>query len=314
MFSVVIPLFNKAVYIEKALKSVISQTYQQFEVIIVDDGSTDDSFNKLLLAINKLQYNNIRIINQENQGVSVARNNGVKVAKYDYIAFLDADDWWESTYLEEMKLLIEEFPQAGIYGSSYYKVKDGNNIRANIGVEPSFKKGLINYCQVYAKTMYQTLWTGATILKRSIFESEHGFKPALKLGEDFDLWIRVAMKYPVVFLNKPLAYYNQDVEFSERAIGERYYKPQEHMLFTDYGEFNDYPDFRSLFEILAVYGLLPYYISGKYDYEVKSILSGIHWKNQALKYRLYYQLLPKNLVRYWFKFKKTAYKLKCKIN
>ena len=297
MFSVIIPLYNKAAYVEKAIQSVLTQTFQEFELIVVNDGSLDNSLEVVHNC--QLSIVNYQLIDQLNQGVSVARNNGVKAAKYDYIAFLDADDWWEPTYLAEMKSLIEQFPEVGIYGSSYYKVKNNQLIPAIIGVQPGFEKGLINYCQVYARTMYMPLWTGATIIKRNVFESETGFKPILKLGEDFDLWIRVAMKYPVALLNKPLAYYNQDVEQTYRAIGDKLYEPQEHMLFSNYGEFVKNPDFRFLFERLALYGLLPYYLSGKNKKEVTEILAGIDWAKHELKYKLYYRILPVSLVRCW---------------
>ena len=181
---------------------------------------------------------------------------------------------------------------------------------APIGVESNFEQGIINYCQVYAKTLCMPLWTGATIIKKSIFESENGFKPNLKLGEDFDLWVRVAMKYPVAFLNKQLANYNQDVELQYRAIGEKLYEPQEHMLFIDYGDINNDPDFRYLFERLALYGLLPYYLAGKNKNETKAILSGINWKQHDFKYRLYYRILPKTIVRLWMRFLKIGSILK----
>lgn len=288
---------------EKAINSVLSQTYREFELIVVNDGSTDDS----LEVVRNLQLStfNFQLLTQSNLGVSIARNNGVKVAKYDYIAFLDADDWWEPTYLEEMKRLIEEFPQAGIYGSGYFLIKNGVKRIATVGVEADFKKGEINYCRTYSNTLCMPLWTGATIIRKTIFESEHGFKPSLKLGEDFDLWIRVVQKYPVVILNKSLSNYNQDVELAHRAIGEKLYEPHEHMLFTDYGALQSNPEFRFLYERLAVYGLLPYYLAGKNKKEVTRILSGIHWKNHAFKYKLYYKILPKSFVQVWI----TAMKL-----
>ena len=314
MFSVIIPLYNKADYIEKAIKSVLNQTFQEFELIIVNDGSTDNGFeivNNLIVS----RTPSVLVINQENQGVSVARNNGLKIAQFKYIAFLDADDWWESTYLQELKGLIEEYPQAGIYGSGYYLVKKGHKHVAQIGIESNFQKGLINYCQVYSKTLCMPLWTGATVIKKSIYISEDGFKPALKLGEDFDLWIRVALKYPVAILNKPLANYNQDVELSGRAIGKKLYEPSEHMLFTDYGVLNENPDFRCLYENLAVYGLLPYYLANnnKNKKEAAAILSSINWYNQEFKYRLYYRILPKNIIRTWFLFLKIGSQIKNKV-
>jgi len=316
LFSVIIPLHNKAAYVEKAIRSVLSQTFQEFELIVVNDGSTDESLKNLQFTIYNLQLpeEKIRIIEQQNQGVSIARNNGVKEAKYDYIAFLDSDDSWEPTYLEEMKALIETYPDAGIYGSSYYLVKNGQKRKAPIGVESDFEKGMINYCQVYAKTLCMPLWTGATIIRKTIFESKKGFKPNLKLGEDFDLWVRVAMKYPVVLLNKPLANYNQDVELSGRAIGEKLYEPLEHMLFSNYSELNKDIYFRYLYERLAVYGLLPYYVAEKNKRETNDILSGINWKQHAFKYSLYYRILPKALVKSWFWLQKRGSQMKNKIH
>jgi len=304
LFSVIIPLYNKADYVQKAIESVLAQTCQKFELIVVNDGSSDNSLevihNLQLSTINyQLSTINYQLLTQTNQGVSVARNNGVKAAQYDYIAFLDADDWWEPSYLEEMKRLIEEFPEAGIYGSSYFKVKNGQPLRAIIGVAPDFNRGLINYFQVYAQTMYMPLCTCTTIIKKSIFESEKGFKPELKLGEDFDLWVRVALNYPVAFVNKPLSNYNQDVNLQYRAIGEKLYKAEEHMLFSNYDDLQKNPDFQFLYERLAVYGLLPYYLSGKNEKEVSAILSAIDWTRHEFKYKLYYKLLPKALVRLW---------------
>jgi len=316
MFSIIIPLYNKAAYIEKAIRSVMCQTYQEFEVIVVDDGSTDESFAQLSVISQQLsveepdKFIKIKIVQQENQGVSTARNNGVKLAKYDYIAFLDADDWWEPTFLREMKELIEKYPEAGIYASSYCKVKNGLLTPAIIGVEKGFEDGLINYCQVYAKTMYMPLTSITSVLKKSVFESENGFKPKLKLGEDFDLWVRVALKYPVALLNKPLAYYNQDVELTNRAIGEKLYEPDQHMLFADYSVFQSNPDFVKMFEMLAVYGLLPYYLANKNKKEVQAILKTIHWGSHNFKYRLYYKILPKWSVRFWLGLLKAGVRVK----
>ena len=310
MFSVIIPLYNKAPYVEKAIRSVLNQTFKEFELIVVDDGSTDDSLGVAKNCL--LQTINYKLIEQHNQGVSVARNNGVKKAKYPYICFLDADDWWAPTFLEEMKALIDEFPDAGIYGSAYYIVKNGRQRVAPIGVDKNFSKGLINYCRVYAKTLCMPLWTGATIIKKTIFEEENGFKPKLKLGEDFDLWIRIAMKHPVAFLNKQLAYYNQDVDVATRGVGVRFYLPEEHMLFTDYGELMNDKDFRFLYEKLALYGLLRYYLADKNKIETQKILSGINWTRHEWKYSWYYRYLPKRVVKAWFDFKKWGVTLKTK--
>ena len=325
MFSVIIPLYNKAPYVEKAIRSVAAQTFCEFELIVIDDGSTDltapqPSRNKIGTGSKGgagLTYSDIEqlidgkgiLIKQKNSGVSVARNNGVAQAKYPYICFLDADDWWAPTFLEEMKALIEEFPDAGIYGTSYYKVKNGKQIPSNLGVEDGFIKGEINYCQVYAKTLWMPLWTGAVCIPKPVFEEENGFKPALKLGEDFDLWIRIALKHKVVLVNKPLAYYNQDVEIQNRAIGPRLYKPEEHMLFTDYGKMMENEDFKILFDKLAIYGLLPYYLNNVNAVEVKNILERIDWKNTDSEFAKYYRM-PKFLTILYFRIKKKLSNIK----
>jgi len=250
-------------------------------VIIVNDGSTDDSLERIN-SIKVSRFEGLKIVNQANAGVSTARNKGVREAKYDYIAFLDADDWWEPTYLEKMKNLIDCYPEAGIYGCDYYLVKSGIRRKAKTGVDPFFSQGFINYCQVYAKTLAMPLWTGATVIRKKIFESENGFKPFLKLGEDFDLWIRVALKYNVAFLNKPLSNYNQDVELKSRAIGNLH-KPENHMLWNieylaDEEECN--PDLKQLLDNLRVYNLFPYFISKAYHKSAKQELKKVDWLKQ----------------------------------
>lgn len=318
MFSVIIPLYNKAPYIEKAIRSVTAQTCRDFELIVIDDGSKDGGFEtaKKLLDVLTPPLGGWGATCQSNQGVSVTRNNGVKLAKYDYIAFLDADDWWAPTYLEEMKNLIAQYPEAGIYGSCYYKVKNGKHIQANIGVPEGFQQGLINYFQVYAKTLWMPLWTGATVIKKNIFHENNGFKPTLKLGEDFDLWVRVALKYPVAFLNKPLAYYNQDVEQANRAIGTKLHKPQEHMLFALkelYETEKPDSDLKHLMDALRVYGLFPYYLNKSTRKEALEQLARVDWSKQsAAAYRQYYRSpvwllnLKRNIIQ-------LAWKLKQKI-
>ncbi|MFR9636421.1 MAG: glycosyltransferase family A protein [Rikenellaceae bacterium] len=231
MISIIIPLYNKAPYVEKAVRSVLSQRYSDYELIIVNDGSTDGSLLVVQQLVEEVQRDNIRVIDQANSGVAMARNNGVVAAKGDYISFLDADDWWSADYLDQMVEVIKNYPEAGIYGCGYYIVKNGRERVAQIGVESGFESGLINYCKVYATTLYMPLTSITVIIKKKVFNEFGGFKPHLKLGEDFDLWIRVALKYPVALLNRQLAYYNQDVDLKSRAVG-RLHDPKTHMLWN----------------------------------------------------------------------------------
>ena len=290
MFSVIIPLYNKAPYVAKAIESVLGQTYRDFEVIVIDDGSTDQSLEVAKTFENK----SITIISQPNSGVSTARNNGVKIAKHPYICFLDADDWWHPTFLEEMKQLITDFPDAGIYGSGYYIVKHGQERIAPIGVPQGFERGIIDYCEVYAKTLCMPLWTGAVIVPKNIFDEEGGFKSQLKLGEDFDLWIRIVLKHQVILINKPLAYYNQDVDVNNRGVAvHKTYSPVNHFIFNlDYLYDNEKNNHRLkiLLDKLRVYILLKYRMQRAFPKEYSAEIKKVDFSVQPLGVRLQYYL------------------------
>lgn len=284
-FSVIIPLYNKAPYVAKAIQSVLVQTFADYELVIVDDGSKDASAEIAEKAIDG--HANCRMIRQKNVGVSMARNNGVAATHGEYLCFLDADDWWEPTFLEEMSKLIKEYPEAGIYGTNYTIVNETKRKTrvAQVGVEEGFEKGYINYCQAYAKTMYMPLWTGAVCIPRNIFDEMHGFPQGIKLGEDFMLWIQIALKYKVAFLNKPLAYYNQDVDVDTRGVG-RLHKPDEHMLWnlTDLEPLEQSNfDYKQLVDNLRTYGLYPYYLSKNYHDQAVVELKKVDWERQSAK-------------------------------
>lgn len=290
-FSVIIPLYNKAPYVAKAIGSVLSQTFTDFELIVVNDGSTDDSATIAEQALTG--HANCKLIQQENAGVSVARNNGVAASKGAYLCFLDADDWWEPTFLEEMEQLVGEFPGAGIYGSNYTIVNERKHKTrvAHIGVKEGFEKGYINYCQVYAKTMNMPLWTGAICVPRTVFEELGGFPKGISLGEDFLLWIKIALKYNVAFLNKPLSFYNQDVETKNRGVGHLH-DPNCHMLwnlgFLSMEEQTN-PDYKLLVDNLRTYGLMPYYLSKDYREDARRELAKVDWELQPSRVRTQYK-------------------------
>ena len=288
MFSVIIPLYNKAPYIAKAIESVLGQTYRDFEVIVIDDGSTDQSLEVAKTFENK----SITIISQPNSGVSTARNNGVKLAKHPYICFLDADDWWHPTFLEEMKQLITDFPDAGIYGSGYYIVKNGKERIAPIGVPQGFELGIIDYCEVYAKTLCMPIWTGAVIVPKNIFDEEGGFKSQLKLGDD--LWIRIVLKHKAILVNKPLAYYNQDVDVNNRGVAvHKIYSPVNHFIFNlDYLYDNEKNNHRLkiLLDKLRVYILLKYRMQRAFPKEYNAEIKKVDFSVQPLGVRLQYYL------------------------
>jgi cellulose synthase/poly-beta-1,6-N-acetylglucosamine synthase-like glycosyltransferase len=273
-FSVIIPLYNKAPYVAKAIGSVLAQSFNDYELIIVDDGSKDKSAEIAAKAIEG--QSNCHLVRQENVGVSMSRNNGVAASQGDYLCFLDADDWWEPTFLEEMSKLIEEFPDAGIYGTNYTIVSEHNHKTrvASVGVEEGFEKGYINYCKAYVKTKYMPLWTGAVCIPRTVFNEMQGFKPQLKMGEDFDLWIRIALKHKVAFLNKSMAYYNQDVEANNRAIGTLPPPKSQFAFCAGYldEEKKRFPELKYTVEMVQIACLRSYYLSKDYHKKAKEVL------------------------------------------
>jgi glycosyltransferase involved in cell wall biosynthesis len=301
MFSIIIPLYNKETYIQKAIDSILNQGFRQYEIIVVDDGSTDNSYNALLKSgIKKTDHT---IIQQKNAGVSTARNSGAKLAKYPYLAFLDADDWWHEDYLSEMADLIKSYPDAGLFSSSYFKVKNNQLYPAKIGVDEDFTTGYINYPQVYAKTFWMPVWTGACVVKKDVFEEFSGFKTQLKLGEDFDLWIRISLRYKLAFVNKNLAFYNQDVMADTRAVvAEKIYEPSTHFIFNlDYlDHFDNQSDVKKLLDILRVYTLLRYRLSRQYPDEVRREIRKVDFSAQKFDVYLQYHL-PVVVVKIYFK-------------
>jgi len=302
-FSVIIPLYNKAPYVAKAIGSVLSQTFPDYELVIVDDGSRDDS---AAIAARVIEGNaSCRLLKQENEGVSIARNNGVAESQGEYLCFLDADDWWEPTFLEEMDRFIAEFSEAGIYGTNYTIFNDTKRKTrvANIGVDKGFEKGYINYCQVYAKTMNMPLWTGAVCIPRKVFEEMQGFTKGIKLGEDFLLWIRIALKYKVAFMNKPLSYYNQDVDVVNRGVKSDGYHPEEFMTFHFFQfakEEKSNEELKILLDRLRVYSLMRFRMENSAKELVAEEIGKVDFNNVDSIYRFYYKA-PYPLVSMYLK-------------
>ena len=206
MFSIVIPLFNKAHTIERALKSVFSQTFKKFEIIVVDDGSTDNGIE----IINKFEnFDQIKIVKQENQGASVARNNGVKKAKYEFIAFLDGDDEWESKYLETMYGAIKLHPNCGmVCCGRYYKDDITKKITPLLAKK---YEGMIRKINFFENPLVFT-HTSSTIIKKNIFDKVGGFQERMINNEDLLLFFLIALIEPTVYCGFPLSYYYGNVK------------------------------------------------------------------------------------------------------
>ena len=308
LFSVIIPLYNKAPYVRKTVESVLGQTLGDYELVIVDNGSNDGS-SEIVAGFSDPRIQIVRL--EENVGVSNARNKGVELSTAPYVTFLDADDWWEPTFLEEMAALTERHPGAGIYGTGYYIVKNGKKRVAPIGVEDGFTEGEINYCRVYAKTLCMPLTSISICMPRAVFDETGGFPAGIKLGEDFLLWLQVALKHKVVLLNKPLSNYNQDVDVTYRGT-HHLHKPNEHMLWNlGYLEPEEKTnhDYKQLIDNLRTYSLWPYYIDREYHTAAQQELSKVEWGKQTSHWRKLYNR-PLWLMRIHNRLFKVAIRIK----
>lgn len=204
MFSVLIPLYNKAHTIIATIESVLAQSIQELEIVIVDDGSTDNGVDMIRNSVNDVR---IRIVQQKNQGVSAARNRGVAEAKYDHIAFLDGDDLWFPEYLEKMKSAINLFPDAGMYCcAGYVKDRGGKHLRLAEKYKNRIQK--IDFFENPGVFLH----TSATVVDKASFNKTDGFPVGMKRNEDFALFFIIALHVPVVYCGFPLSMYVGEVE------------------------------------------------------------------------------------------------------
>lgn len=208
MISVVIPLYNKATSISSTLECVLNQTFSDWEVVVVDDGSTDDSAN----IVNSMDDSRIRLIRQSNAGVSAARNSGVTEAKGEFIAFLDADDEWDKEYLATQYELTKKYPDCDVFAMNY-EFRDINGKKTSTIINKSPFNGedgvLSNYFEV-ASCSHPPLWTSAVMVKKSALQSIGGFPQGIKSGEDLLTWARLACRYKIAYCKTPLAVFNVD--------------------------------------------------------------------------------------------------------
>ena len=201
LFSIVIPLYNKSYSIKRCIDSVLSQSYKNFEIIIVNDGSTDDSIQKVTEGYSiEVFLGRIRIINQVNKGVSVARNNGVADSNSEYVCFLDADDEWKPDFLENMHFLIQEFPLASLYCLQHETKLETKPPVINSSY---YKKGFRGYVSNFFKaSIFGSIANSSKVcIKKDSFLSLGGFPNNQKSGEDLYVWMELARKEKVVFYN-----------------------------------------------------------------------------------------------------------------
>lgn len=198
-FSVIIPLFNKEKSILSTVNSVLNQSYKDFELLIINDGSTDNSRS----VINNIKDNRLRIIDKENGGVSSARNRGIKEAKNEWIAFIDGDDIWHIDHLKIMSQLIEKYHNFYFFSSS---VSYDNKKLGRMGNDFIIN----NYFSLNKSTTY--IHTDGIVVNKDCFNKAGFFKENICKGEDLDMWRRLARYYKIVKSESITAYYRLDAE------------------------------------------------------------------------------------------------------
>jgi glycosyltransferase involved in cell wall biosynthesis len=188
--SIVMPLYNKAEYVRESIASVLAQTFTRFELIVVDDGSTDSSAS----IVEAISLPNIRLIRQSNQGVSAARNRGMREAAADWIAFIDADDLWLNDHLTQLWKLHEVFPEAMLVANDYSTTA----AKSHPPVADVSRRVTARFIDEAARGE-AWVFTSATMVHKDVALRTGGFAEGESRGEDVDLWIRMALEYPVAF-------------------------------------------------------------------------------------------------------------------
>lgn len=205
--SVVIPLYNKATHVAKAIESVLNQTIRAQEIVVIDDGSTDGSADAAL----RIKDDRIRVISQPNRGVSAARNYGIELATSQLIAFLDADDEWHPDFLESVTELAKAYPSAGMFATAFqYRSTNGKIIDQKYGWVPS-EPGLIeDYFR--AACVLQPVCSSSVMVPKQVLLETGGFPEGVVMGEDLDAWMKIALRYRVAWSPKVGATISMDAD------------------------------------------------------------------------------------------------------
>lgn len=204
MFSIIIPLYNKALSVERALRSIFSQSVEDYEVIVVDDGSTDGC-DQIVEAVGD---KSIRLIKQEHGGVSRARNRGIAESHGEWITFLDADDEWKPDFLSTCEALQTAFPKADVLATAYERERNGNTSAIRVRHLKAKGNGLLdNYFEVAAHSDPPFCTISVAIRREALLETG-GFDEAIAQGEDLLMWAQLAARHKIAYCPRSLAIFH----------------------------------------------------------------------------------------------------------
>ena len=278
--SVIIPLFNKGFIISETLQSVLAQTFTDFEIVIVNDGSTDNGFE----VVSKFSDNRINLFQQENKGAAAARNLGIEKATGELIAFLDADDYWFPNHLEEIFKLYTDFPNCGMYGSRYLmKISEKKTIKTTYSpsVSNDFRGILPDFFK--ASKAYRVGLTSAIAIPKRVLQNNFLFNLEISSGQDLELYTKIAIEKSVAITNSFTVEYNfsLDNQLSKTPISQK-----KLILFEQFHAFESNNE--SLKKFLDFYRLeyaLQFRIAGnteKSNFYLKDITAEIPFKTKVL--------------------------------
>ena len=221
--SAIIPTFNRIDLLKRAIDSVLNQSIKPYDIIVVDDGSTDGTSDMI-----QQKYKSIKLIQQKNSGVSVARNNGIKNAQGDWIALLDSDDEWKKNKLEEQVNKLTDNPK--------YEFCHTNEIWIRNGIRVNQKKRHKKYGGfIFDKCLDICRISPSSVLfNKNIFNHIGWFNNKLPVCEDYDLWLRITAEFEILFIDKPLIVkyggHNDQLSHSVQAIERFRIKALESLL------------------------------------------------------------------------------------
>ena len=223
-FSVIIPLYNKEAEIERTLRSVLAQSVLPHEIVVVDDGSTDRS----AAIVESIGSPLIRLVRQANAGECAARNTAMSKAEGTHYALVDADDVWKPNFLEEMKALIEEFPECGLYCSAFDIINTDGRHPSN---SPTWRGVVSNFFEE-SMTRYVAI-PSASVIPAEVVACVGGFPEGMKLGGDQFMWVKIAREYEVAYTPLRLTDYYMAASNRSSAIYKAESTPHSFMSFYD---------------------------------------------------------------------------------
>lgn len=290
MISIVIPLYNKEKEIGHTLDSICAQSYKDYEVVVVDDGSTDDSAK--VVERYAVSQPKIRLLRQDNAGVSAARNRGIKEALSDYVALCDADDLWDENCLAELHKMTIDFPDAGMCGVNYADIVNRQIIPYSQGVPEGYRDYVINY---FSTSHGDLFCSSSVILRKNIAISSQLFDERIRISEDMDFWYRIILHHPVAFYNKVLSYYNKDANNRAEKVFNAHYEIthcMEYYIDKYSADFNRDNAFARFISMRATERILygHYYFGNKHDRDCSNhIVKHLSFSNLPYKYTLIFK-------------------------